>query len=103
MIDLTNVVQVMPITYSLSCWEISDITNPLKKGTPIYIIPGIALDNDDENWLRFGFSIPCTVLENYGECALVLFRTVGASEEVLFSEFWVKTQHLDDTLFCSTT
>ena len=103
MIDLTNIVQVMPITYLLSHWEISNITNPLKQGIPIYIIPGIVLDNDDENWLKFGFSIPCAVLENHGECALVLFRTVGASKEVLFSEFWVKTQHLDDSLFCPTT
>jgi hypothetical protein len=67
------------------------------KGTTIYTIPSVKLDDDNDQWFQFGFSVAHKVLESYCDYALVLFKTVQVRENVRFPKFWVNTQLLDDS------
>lgn len=93
---LCSVVEVSPI-HSTTCWEVTHVYGLLTKGTTVYTIPSIELDDDDDQWFQFGFSVARKVLESHGDCALVLFETVQVGEEVRFPKFWVNTQLLNDS------
>jgi hypothetical protein len=93
---LCYVVEVSPI-HSTSRWEVTHVSGLLTKGATIYTIPLVELDDNDDQWFQFGFSVAHKVLESHGDYALVLFETVQVGEEVRFPKFWVNTQLLDDS------
>jgi hypothetical protein len=97
---LCSVAEVSPINRSMS-WEVTHVSGLLTEGAAIYTIPTVELDDDDEQWFQFGFSMARKVLDSHGDHALVLFETVQAGEEATFPEFWVATHLLDESFILS--
>jgi hypothetical protein len=98
--SLHSIVEVSPVDFSTS-WEVTRASEPLVKGVAVYALPTVELDEDDAEWLHFGFCMAREILEDYGECALVLFELEQEGEEVLFLKFWVNSQLLDGSFFLS--
>jgi hypothetical protein len=87
MIDYHHIIEVAPLNNTHMHWEITNTNVLIAKGTAIYILPLIRLDDDDDQWFKFGYCVVQQVLEDYGKYTLVLFEGIQHNGEALFSVF----------------
>jgi hypothetical protein len=57
MIDYHHIIEVAPLDNTRTHWEITNTDVLIAKGTAVYVLPLIELDDDDDQWFKFGYCI----------------------------------------------